>query len=395
MSDVLEHDGTVQRWKEGPDRAALAELLGETPVGLRLDRVHFPGKRPTQLVYYAKLPSGLVATVLAESCAGDPEKSAAKATASLRKSRNGQRQALASAPIVADRTARLVLRRTGLDERLPGLRMLYDRAFARDVVEGLTGVRHPGPVSTRLMAHRLGKRAVVRIDFGDTRVFARLRAVKSDDGNQRLARHMAIWEALGQTGALAIPEPLGALPEIGVSLFGELAGKPPRFDQDHKAIGGSLRVLQALDLPGLPLHAGADEATLLRAWATRCRTYLPALADTIAPILRRVSMRLEAAEASPKPCHRDLHEKQILVAGQTAGFLDFDTLSLADPALDPGNLLAHLFFAGVDEAPLARALDCENLGLWRQAALLRLAMIYAFTSTPDAAIQRILKEADG
>lgn len=395
MSDVLERDGTVRRWNEGPDRASLAELLGETPVGLRLDRVHFPGKRPAQLVYSAKLPSGLLATVLAESSPGDPEESAAKSTASLRKSRNGQRRALANAPIVADRTARLVLRRPGLDERLPGLRILHDRVFARDVVEGLTGSHHPGPVSTRLMAHRLGKRAVVRIDLGGTRVFARLRAIKSNDGNQRLARHRAVWEALGQAGVMAIPEPLGAVPDIGLSLFGELAGHLPRFDQDHKAIGRSISALQALDLPGLPLHSGADEAALLRDWATRCRTYLPALADKIAPTLREVCMRLEEAKAPPKPCHRDLHEKQILVNGQTAGFLDFDTLSMADPALDSGNLLAHLFRAGVDEAPLARALDCEGLFLWRQAALLRLAMIYAFTSTPDAAIQRLLKEADG
>lgn len=395
MSDVLEHDGIVRRWKAGPDRIALTELLGETPVGLRLDRVHFPGKRPAQLVYSAKLPSGLFATVLAERCPGDPAERAAKATASLQKSRNGQRQALANAPIVADRTARLVLRRPGLDERLPGLRILHDRAFARDVVEELTRSHQPGPLSTRLMAHRLGKRAVVRIDIGRTRIFARLHAIKSDDGHRRLARHKAVWEALGQTRALAIPRPLGSLPDIGLSLFGELAGQPPRFDQDHKTIGRSIDVLQALDLPMLPRHSGADEAALLRDWGTRCRAYLPELADTIDPILGRICGRLEAIGTVPKPCHRDLHEKQILVAGQTAEILDFDTLSLADPALDPGNLLAHLFLAGVDERPLAHALDRENLALWRQAALLRLAMIYAFTATPDAAIRRLLKEADG
>lgn len=394
MSDVLDRHSALARWKTGPDRDALRQLFGEQPVTVRLDRVHFPDKRPVQLVYEAKMPSGLVCTILAESCPDDPCGCAAKATESLRKSRNGQREALEKAPIVADRTSRLVIRRPGLDERLPGLRILYDRAFAREIVESLTGQDHPGTVSTRLMAHRLGKRAVVRIDVGGKRVFARLRAIKSDNGERRLERHMAVWKALCPRGALAVPEPLGAEPDIGLSLFGELSGLPPRFDRDHTAIAQALKTWQALDLSSLPIHTGADENAMLREWHTRCRTYLPELADSISPVLERLGNRLEAAGTPQSPCHRDLHEKQILVDGQRAGFLDFDTLSLADPALDPGNLLAHLFLAGIDERPLARAFDFANLALWRQAALLRLAMIYAFTATPAAAIQRLLKEAD-
>lgn len=76
-----------------------------------------------------------------------------------------------------------------------------------------------------------------------------------------------------------------------------------------------------------------------------------------------------------------------------AGFLDFDTLCLSDPALDPGNLLAHLFLAGIDEVPLRAAFDGPGIGLWRRAALFRLALIYAATSTPDAALHRLLEEA--
>lgn len=395
MSQVLERDSTLARWKAGPSRTAFQEFLGEQPVNVRLERVHFPGNRPPNLVYSARLRSGLVRTVLAESCRDNLGENAAKLTESLRKTRNGQREALSGAPVVADTVSRLVLRHPGLDERLPGLRILYDRAFARDVVEGLTASHHPGPVSTRLMAHRLGKRAVVRIDLGRTRVFARLRAIKSNDGSERLARHKSIWDALRGGNALAVPEPLGTMPEIGLSLFGELSGEAPRFDRDHTAIAASLDALQALELTNLPVHSGADEAALLRQWHARCLAHLPVLADAIAPILEGVCARLEVSNSTPSPCHRDLHEKQILVSGQTAGFLDFDTLSLADPALDPGNLLAHLFFAGINEGKVARVLDRADLALWRQAALLRLAMIYAFTATPDAAIQRLLKEANG
>lgn len=395
MSDLLDRgDTALDRWKAGPRQAALAKLLGEPPVGVLLERVHFPGKRPVQLVYAAKLRSGLVCSVLAESCR-DPQDGAARTIASLRKSRNGQRSALNRPAVVADSESGMILRNPGLDDRLPGLRLLYDGSFARDVVETLTGRDHPGPITTRLMAHRLGKRAVVRIDLGDRRLFARLHATKSDDGARRLERHRAVWATLFPGDPLAIPEPLGARPDIGLSLFGELPGRPPQLDRDHEAVARSLATLRDLDLSDLQIHAGADEAVILRAWRDRCRRYLPGLASIVAPTMDRICGQLEASAATPRPCHRDLHEKQILVSPKTAGILDFDTLSLADPALDPGNLLAHLFLARIDEGPLARSLGGPNVALWRRAALLRLAMIYAFTATPDAEIRRLLKEAEG
>ena len=332
--------------------------------------------------------------VLAEHYPDDPEGHAARAVASLRKSRNGQRGALEMSPVVADPVAGLVLRRPGLDERLPGLRILYDSAFARDAVARLTA-EDPGPVLTRLMAHRLGKRAVVRIDAQGRRYFARLRAIKSTDGETRLARHHAVWKALSPEVPLAIPRPLGAMPEIGLSLFGELPGQSPRFDRDHEAIAVALAGLRRLDIGGLPVHTGADEAGILRGWLDKCRAYSPELAEAIGPILDRVCGLLTVSTGALAPCHRDLHEKQILVSGSGAGFLDFDTLSLADPALDPGNLLAHLFFAAVDEGPLARALAGTGVDLWRRAALLRLAMIYAFTSMSPVFIRRLIREAAG
>ena len=49
-----------------------------------------------------------------------------------------------------------------------------------------------------------------------------------------------------------------------------------------------------------------------------------------------------ARPAAPSLLHRDLHDKQLLVDGASIGMLDVDTLGLGDPALDLGNLLAHL-----------------------------------------------------
>lgn len=386
--------GLFEALKAGAPVPGVAALLGEAPLSLRLDRVHFPRKRPPQLQLTATLPLGLSLPVLAEYCPGDAEAHAAKAAVSLAKSRNGQRAGLRRAGPVADARTGLVLRLPGLDERLPGLRLLHEPGAARAAVTRLTG-RDPGPLRVRLMAHRLGKRAVLQLIAREGALYARLRPVKSGDGQSRYARHAALWQALGPGAPLAVPDPLGEDPALGLSLFSALPGTPPDFEAPATAptLAAALERLQGLALPGLPVHDGASEARLLAEWHARVAQHFPGQARALTPALDEISQRLAASAAPLRPSHRDLHEKQILIAGGCAGLLDFDTLSLADPALDGGNLLAHLFMAGLPERPFRRALARPGIGLWRRAALLRLAMIYAFTSTPGPVLARLSQEA--
>ncbi|MDU8943182.1 phosphotransferase [Ovoidimarina sediminis] len=394
MTAVLEKkEGLLAQWASGRPVAGMSLLLGEAPRHVRLKRVHFSRTRPVQLEFVATLRSGLDVPVIAEHCHREAEAHAARVSASLMKSRNGQRAGLSAAAVVADREAGLVLRRPGLDERLPGLKLLHDRGAARAVLADLTG-RDPGPVAVRLVAHRLGKRAVLRIALPGGPVFARLRTVKSGEGADRLARHRALWEALGREGHLRIPKPLGAAPDLGLALFGALPGQAPAFGpEDCRAIDRALETLRGLDPAGLPAHTEGDEARLLLGWFERCRDYMPALADAIGPKLHRLFAEMSVRPAVLRPCHRDLHEKQILIAQGIAGLLDFDTLSLADPALDPGNLLAHLFLAGREERSLNAAIGGPGVRLWRRAALFRLAMIRAFSSAPMAELRRLVDEA--
>lgn len=383
----------LQLWKAPDTHIAISRLLGESPMKITLERTHFPGKRPVQMNFIATLASGEEAQVLAEYCTVEPVAHRDAVFASLRKSRNGQRAALDDVAIVADVTSGLVLRRPGLDERLPGLRLLYDPPFAREVVNRVLGC-DPGPVEISLVAHRLGKRAVLRIDTAERCIYARLRAIKSTDGAQRFARHQTLWSALAECQYLHIPEPLGSLPEFGLSLFSELPGETPNFTSaDNTAIARALEELRKLDLDELPEHRATDEAQLLNSWLIRCRHHRPALAIRLEEGIADVTLALVKNDVTLCPSHRDLHEKQILTAEGKVGLLDFDTLSLADPALDVGNLLAHLFFAGLDERPLRLEFDLPGIGLWRRAALFRLAMIYAFTSTPEATLNSLIEEA--
>ncbi|MGB0912153.1 MAG: phosphotransferase family protein [Phaeobacter italicus] len=383
----------LNAWQSPQVFDAAGCMLGQCPQSIELERTHFPGKRPVKLVLRANMSDGSHRTLFAEYCLEGAHAHADCARTSLSKSRNGQKSGLDDHAIQVVETVGLVLRRPGLDERLPGLRLLHDPAFARDRCRALFG-RDPGAVLVDLVAHRLGKRAVLRVLSLEGTFFVRLRTIKSSDGHDRLIRHRTLWNSLPAYSDLRIPEPLGSMPEIGASFFGVLRGTAPDFGPaDSTATARAITALQTLNPAGLPVHSGADEARILLDWLHRCQRWRPDLAARIAGPLAHVSTALEQSSAALRPCHRDLHEKQILVSDGVAGLLDFDTLCLSDPALDAGNLLAHLFFAGIDEASLRSHLDQPGIALWRRAALLRLAMIYACTSTPAAALDRLIIEA--
>jgi hypothetical protein len=394
MSVAGQIDPAFLQRMAGPElEGAVKKMLGEAPERIDIARTHFPGQRPMQMALSVLLSSGRSVPLWAEHSLDDPVGHADRIRHSLGKSRNGQKAALDPAAVLAVPGCDLVLRRLGFDERLPGLRLLHDPGFARQALADVVA-SDPGPVDARLVAHRLGKRAVLRLSAQGRAVYARLAAIKSGAGASRLGRHQAAWARLGGTGALRIPEPLGEIPDIGVAFFAVLPGGTPDFGpRDSASIVRALDALQALDPTGLPVHTGADEARLLAGWHDHCRAFRADLAHRIEPGLSRLCAVLEADATPPRPCHRDLHEKQILIADGVAGLLDLDTLCCAHPALDAGNLLAHLFLAELDEGPLRDRLARPGLGLWRSAALFRLAMIYAVTSTPDAVLDRLIREA--
>ena len=111
-------------------------------------------------------------------------------------------------------------------------------------------------------------------------------------------------------------------------------------------------------------------------------------------------LRATAATALPETeavlAHCDLHDGQLLDQGDALALLDFDQLACADPALDPGNLSAHLHlralqrFPGADAATATAAVLALRAGLGRDAepgfarrlafyhgaCLLRLALVY-------------------
>lgn len=391
--------------RSGPSVEAAAQLLpGGEIAQLSVERLHFPRAKPVQLQIRAVRADGSSWVLLGEWVGDRAADIARLEGARLAKPRRGQ--VAESAAIVADPAGGLVLRRPGFDAKLPGLRLLHDPLWA---AERLATLGLDPTSGVELVAHRLGKRAVLRISGPEGIHYARLRPVTSDSGRQAYDRHLALWEALPSGGGLSIPRPIGFVDDIGLALFDALPGTAPSFQglegfRSTTAVMKAITAIQALSLPA-PIHSPEDELALLGDWFDRIEAVFPDLAAMMQGPLARLRDQMSAlSQRGGVLCHRDLHEGQILMHDGQAGLLDFDTLRSGDPALDAGNLQAHLILAELRDGRSRRAfvtsvdnalpsLPLSRLSLWRRAALLRLAMIYAFSAAPRAVIRALIGEA--
>jgi hypothetical protein len=385
--------------------AALQLVSLSVVTGLKVERMHFPNAKPVQLQIRAMGENGSSEVLIGEwmgTRAGDV---ALTEVARLAKPRRGQ-AALDGVAIVADAKHGLVLRRPGFDAKLPGLRLLHDAGFAHG---RLADLGCDPEASVALVSHRLTKRAVLRISGRDGVRYARLRPVTSGSGRAAYDQHQALGLALQGAASLAIPRALGFDPELGLALFEALPGTPPQFQgldgfRATKAVMTAVGALQKLEIDA-PMHGVQDEWAILQSWATRTAEVFPDLGDQLAVPLARLREDMFALpQRDLVACHRDLHEGQILLHQGRAGLLDFDTLRLGDPALDVGNLQAHLVLASLRDGRPRQAfysgieaclpyLPLTRIAVWRRAALLRLAMIYAFTAEPRAIIHSLICEA--
>lgn len=246
------------------------------------------------------------------------------------------------------------------------------------------------PAAADLVVHRLGRRAVV---------LGRDRATKL----VRAGRAYAPAEASRTMGRLARQAGLAAAEVLTVS--------PARIDFSLVP-GRTLLELGAAGLDGwralaeawprlsaseteLPPHGPDAEAAVLRRWSALAREFaaLPEVAALDAEV-GRVCDELTGPADAAVVAHRDLHDKQLLWDGARLGVLDLDTAARAEPALDLGNLWAHVELRvaqGRRDAPFADEVfgvldglasrlpvSPARLRLYRRSARLRLCFVYAF-----------------
>ena len=375
-----------------------------------VERLHYSTKRPIQLQLTLHGLSGWKQSLIAEWLGPKADEHAQLERQSLRKSRRAQLSRDDTDSIISLPEWGLVLRRPGLDSKLPGLRLLHHPEEAAVLLKTFAKTEED-KVKVELVAHRLGKRAVLRITTIENAVYyIRLRGISSQSGSVSYSRHQALYNQAKARTAIAIPKPLGYCPELGAAVFGELEGTPAEYwgaaaPAQCQMISQALRGLQSIQCSSMPQHTAEDEYAILLQLYDRTQRYFPEVALTIKEPMKWVGIRLRQSSNTPGVlAHRDLHQKQLLISETSVGILDFDTVCLAHPALDVGNLQAHVYFEsqreGFESAPLEAALSAEiqnssasEIAVWRCSALLRLAMIYAFSHEAKTTINSLTQEA--
>lgn len=354
-----------------PAQAALNLLPGE----LRLRRA-WPRGTGRLLLEYVR-PDG---TLLAGQWFADAAQAADVAVQTLRAAeRHGGRTY--AYPLTRAPGGMIVLQRHGADRKLPGLAPL---------------LAQPGAT---LLVHRPGRRAVVRLNNADERHYARI--VPPD----RLAPTLhtsAVAQAALHDSPFAVPQLRSTDPPAGIAIWSALPGQPldtlldrPELPDLFHATGRALRTLHIVPPDDLPCHNAETEIAVCAKWVAHAAAIAPEFASQLHERLNDVQATLEEPAEPMQLIHRDLYDKQIFVApGGKLGLLDFDTLAVGEPALDLGNLIAHLELRALQGFLSAEQAQCaaeaflsgyqpaettlRRLPAYHAAARLRLACVYSF-----------------
>jgi aminoglycoside phosphotransferase (APT) family kinase protein len=167
------------------------------------------------------------------------------------------------------------------------------------------------------------------------------------------------------------------------------SGREPAVEAAGRALAKLHRC--PLEVPGR--YSAKEEVELLEGWGAVVSQVHPGMKAAFAEAFAEVRDALEGCRSvEPTLVHRDFYEKQVLVDGTQAILIDFDTLCLADPAIDVGNFLAHLRLAGLQHLGRVKRLEEAFLAAYRpmpsqdlqarvraytMSSLLRLACLYS------------------
>ena len=273
------------------------------------------------------------------------------------------------------------------DSGLPALREALRPELMLPIVARAAGLdttlREPAVLTAQVLSHKIAQRCTIRYAVvsegcatGPHTVIAKVY------GRQVLAprvhRFMAALrtEAFVGGSASTIPVSLGVVPELGLAVQEDLEGD----DLRHPLVAGTAE--DPLSLTALWL-AKLHRARAVSGLKPKSRAHELAKIDqacvVVAPHLRgpqrarihRMRDRLHRLGGGPDDytssmIHRDFYYAHVLCRPDRIGVIDFDSLSIGDPALDVGHFLAHLEALGYRRAgdpdrfadDAARFLEC-------------------------------------
>lgn len=311
----------------------------------------------------------------------------------------------------------MVLRPPGLDERLPSLPFYLTSSRA--------GRRFGfGEVRSKLVSHRLGKRAVVRLSRARSengspkRIIVKLhsRRSRSWQRSSRIVRELGQGVLDGEL--VGVAPNLGLIEAHNVEAMAHVEAEPLGTWPAERALPGYQAAGQAIGrlhcgstALSLNVHGVAQELDTLQRWLELIQALGMDSGRRFAAALSVVRQRFGQLDpVSPALIHRDFHEKQVLVGHDRAWLIDFDTACFGDPAIDVGNFLAHVSLAElihdrsliehkhtfVDAYAHHRRLPQQtNIEAYLRASSLRLAFIYAFHDNHRRFVPSLLDRAEG
>ncbi len=316
----------------------------------------------------------------------------------------------------------------GEDPRLPGLaRHLGEQAIAevlngaQAIAEGPNGAQINGGRPTRgqpnrLLSHRPGRRAVIRLATGNFVKCVRsgkARAVV--DGTLRaepFAAGFRMPEVIAADDSTVEFGPLTGVELHDPAPFGpagwkrawadvlEAWARAEAGDRSDEAQATGTHPDGRVPAGWMPVHTARDEVRVLHDWRDRARPLLPTLLDAsqIAALDRGIAAvedELITSAGLWGPLHRDLHDKQLMWDPRHGpGLLDVDTACMGEREVDLGNLRAHALWrrrqgiwsdfhaeavvGAVAATASATGADPARIETYTRATLLRLVCVYAF-----------------
>jgi hypothetical protein len=378
------------------------EWAGSNLVAAEVTRVHERGSAYSlELDLYLTGSNGSgPMRVLGEFVPGDIEDRLNSLHKELRRGAKGRLgsvgEGLAGVP-----SLQLLVRRPGLDRRLPVLDLLHRPDIAAKVLSSyFEGER----VHIELIAHRLEEHAIIRAYSGVASLI-----VKGYEGRSDLPERVISWatalRARGQSG-VAVPAPLGLLASHRALVWEDGGGTessqwgPVGTSVDLEAIGGALRWLHGVSLRDLPIHDVAVELVALARSQRLLEAGWPELAAYVSPTMVYQAAGLVALESRPlATVHGNAHPGHFLFGEHGVSILGLDSLSVGEPAIDLGNCAAYLQIASKSggDAQLhlgyqSRQDLIDRACTWRDAALFRLGVQLALSTDRAEQGRRILTE---
>ncbi|HET6651384.1 MAG TPA: aminoglycoside phosphotransferase family protein [Nocardioides sp.] len=227
------------------------------------------------------------------------------------------------------------------DRKLRGLDRLTDPPEELRAVFGRPWLR------SELVAYTPEKAATVRCsDAGGVTVgFAKVHA--GDDGRHSVDTLAAVRRSLPPAGGPTLPEPVGYLSDLRMSLLSPVPGQAlhhlPRAEVPAAmaALGETLSMLHRGSVAALPPFTRLDPDRLTTA-GVLLQTARPDLADLTGAVVSA----LLAAPRRPAPAallHGDLHPKNVLVHDTGIGLVDLDQAAAGPAGAELGGTLARLW----------------------------------------------------